>query len=301
MGLWGSLLGIFLVFGNPLEGARLWVDTDLAAGEAFKDVDDAMALLYLFQNPDIQIAGISTVFGNSSAKSSERRAKWLAQKFSDQMILVYTGYEKRSKRDQPSSASLALEAALETEELRILLLGPATNLADVIRRRPDLIHRIKDVTAVAGKRKNQVIRLGWVPLDDMNVVWDSEAFETLVASHVTLNLTPWEVSTYAPIDHGDLDSLKRGDAEGRWFQDKARAWLVFWNLTMLKGGFLPFDAMASAYIDTPERFSCDVMNATIESGRVIVRESENPDRPVHYCHTVQKNFKDHLLDRLAGR
>ena len=44
---------------------RVWVDTDPAIGEPERDVDDGFALVQAFRSPEIQIRGISVVFGNA--------------------------------------------------------------------------------------------------------------------------------------------------------------------------------------------------------------------------------------------
>jgi hypothetical protein len=59
--------------GPPIEiSPRLWIDTDAACGAGPKvDPDDCFALALLFHSEDIQIAGISTVFGNSDLPTVE--------------------------------------------------------------------------------------------------------------------------------------------------------------------------------------------------------------------------------------
>ena len=46
---------------------RLWVDTDAACGQRSRtDPDDCFALLLLAQSAEVEILGISTVFGNAT-------------------------------------------------------------------------------------------------------------------------------------------------------------------------------------------------------------------------------------------
>ena len=42
-------------------------------------VDDAMALLFLHQHPEIDLIGITTVFGNASIETTTRNALYLKQ------------------------------------------------------------------------------------------------------------------------------------------------------------------------------------------------------------------------------
>lgn len=58
---------------------RIWIDTDAACGlNRRADPDDCLALLLLAHAPDIEIAGISTVFGNADIEDTDRTARVLA-------------------------------------------------------------------------------------------------------------------------------------------------------------------------------------------------------------------------------
>ena len=50
-----------------------------------------------------------------------------------------------------------LSEALREERLTILVLGPATNMATVVRNHPELSGRIEQVIAVAGRREGSAI------------------------------------------------------------------------------------------------------------------------------------------------
>ncbi len=44
-------------------------------------VDDALALLYLHRHPEIELVGITTVFGNASVEVTTRNARFLAREW----------------------------------------------------------------------------------------------------------------------------------------------------------------------------------------------------------------------------
>ena len=43
----------------------VWIDTDPAIGESDRDVDDGLALIQAFHSPELDIRGVSVVFGNA--------------------------------------------------------------------------------------------------------------------------------------------------------------------------------------------------------------------------------------------
>ncbi|MGH9104805.1 MAG: hypothetical protein ACRDZX_03015 [Acidimicrobiales bacterium] len=64
----------------PTLGARrVWIDTDPAVGVPGADVDDGYALLQALRSPELEVAGVSTIFGNAPIEvaypiSAERSA-----------------------------------------------------------------------------------------------------------------------------------------------------------------------------------------------------------------------------------
>lgn len=58
---------------RSVSSQRVWIDTDAACGVPGRvDPDDCFALAYLMTRPDIEIVGVSTVFGNAPLKETDR-------------------------------------------------------------------------------------------------------------------------------------------------------------------------------------------------------------------------------------
>src|SRR5688572_21837699 len=63
-------------FSTPAQ--RIWIDTDAACGTAPRaDPDDCLAMLLLAGAPQLQWAGISTVFGNAALDITDRTTRQL--------------------------------------------------------------------------------------------------------------------------------------------------------------------------------------------------------------------------------
>ncbi len=63
-----------------MKPTRVWVDTDAACGTGQRrDPDDCLALLSLAGAADIDIAGISTVFGNAPVSEADQVMRALVQ------------------------------------------------------------------------------------------------------------------------------------------------------------------------------------------------------------------------------
>jgi purine nucleosidase len=128
---------------------RVWIDTDCGC-------DDAAALAYLLYHPAVEIVGISTTFGNTSADNVTRNVLTLLDLAGRQGIPVARGADhplevSRTRTGEfvhgPDGLSMqqrphtldglpqaqdALAAALRTyEDLTVLALGPLTTIAQV--------------------------------------------------------------------------------------------------------------------------------------------------------------------------
>ena len=87
---------------------HVWIDTDLAAGmkrtrgEGFSDVDDAYAILQLMKAENVEIVGISAVFGNTPLENAFPLCKKMNAEFADGKIPVHKGAAEahQLKRDK---------------------------------------------------------------------------------------------------------------------------------------------------------------------------------------------------------
>ncbi len=70
-----------------METKNIWIDTDLSVGmkrhkrEGYCDVDDGYAMLQLFKAKNVEIIGISAVFGNKRIDDAFRLCQGMSTKF----------------------------------------------------------------------------------------------------------------------------------------------------------------------------------------------------------------------------
>src|SRR6185295_18269982 len=114
----------------------VWIDTDPAVGVADRDVDDGFALLQAFRSPEIVVRGVSVVFGNAPLAQAWPIGLRIVGRFGPPSVRAYRGAAKAADLGTENAATRALAAALRREPLVILVLGPATNLATVLKNHP---------------------------------------------------------------------------------------------------------------------------------------------------------------------
>jgi pyrimidine-specific ribonucleoside hydrolase len=313
-----ALLGSSAAAQAPLP-VPVWLDTDPAIGEPERDVDDGFALVQAFRSPELAIRGISVVFGNAPLDQGVPIARRLASEFGPAGLPVFAGAAGAADRGVETGASRALAGALREERLTILALGPATNVATVLERHPDLASRIVRIVAVAGRRPGQRFTTGTTNAKahrDFNFELDPEAFRVLLASGVPLVLAPFEISSKIWVEAADLDRLASGPPAARALAAPARHWLALWHRLFGVQGFNPFDTLAVGYVASPAGFTCESlpvemrtlpddvtepgMQGTVVDRKpyLLVASAIGATSRALYCSDAPPGFKSDLLDRL---
>ncbi len=141
-------------------------------------IDDALALAYLLAEPTVEVVGVGTVFGNTSVELATRNTLGLLELAGRDDIPVAkgapaplgddfeggaravhgsdgvggVGLAPRTLRAAAVGASdlLASLAREHAGRLRVLSLGPLTNLARFATTHPDRVGDIADVTIMGG-------------------------------------------------------------------------------------------------------------------------------------------------------
>ena len=290
----------------------VWIDTDPSVQRGGHEVDDGFALLQAFHSKELQVRGVSVVFGNAPLDRAFPIGQRLVQQFGPTGLGAHRGAAGANELGLETDATRALEAALGKERLTILVLGPATNVATVLRNHPDLARNIERIVAVAGRRPGQHFITGKAatPFRDFNFELDPEAFAVILRSRVPLVLAPWEISSRIWLDSSDLARIRRSGAAREELTDAAEDWLKVWKSQFGVEGFNPFDTLAVGYVTSPHLFTCESLPVQIREMNddtggatkkpyLLVGKDIGSDASALYCFAAQPAFKADLMSRLA--
>ena len=147
------LLLAFNVIAKPV-----WIDTDPSVQqEGVHEVDDGFALVQAFRSKELEIRGVSVVFGNAPLARAFPIGQEIVRRYGRKGVPLFKGAAGEDIGKE-TEASRALADALRKERLTILVLGPATNIATVLRLHPEIGARIERIIAVAGgERANDFV------------------------------------------------------------------------------------------------------------------------------------------------
>lgn len=303
---------------NPTK-QKVWIDTDLSVGmkrhsrDGYSDVDDGYAVLQLMKSPEVEIVGISAVFGNTLIDNAYELCQKMATSFASSPIPVYMGAGQAIDLDnvQTNEAVDALHQALQQEKLTIMAIGPATNIGLLLLKYPEVRDRIIKVVLVAGRRTHtDYFNIGnkGNRARDLNFDLDNHAFRILFESQVPIVLCPFEISSKVWMTVKDLERLNNGEAGNDWLTGASGPWLRQWQ-DLGAHGFNPFDVLASHYIISPGDIKFEALNARLEIHSDDTLGDENttgyksylicdtgPGYPVIYCYDVVEDYHKKLIN-----
>ncbi len=296
----------------------VWIDTDPSVAPGGREVDDGVALIQAFHSEELDIRGVSVVFGNAPLEEAFPIGQGIVQRFGPAGLEVYSGAASRDQLGQETAASRALAEAIRQGSLTVLALGPVTNVATVLKNHPELARQIPEIVAVAGRRPDQRFVTGEatsVPHRDFNFELDPDAFQVILDSGVPLTLAPWELSSKVWLRAEDLDRLAAGPPAAQWLTQPARDWLKLWADRFSVDGFNPFDTLAVGYVTSPHLIICETLPVVIrqlpDDVAIAAGPPAVPEKPyllaspniksashARYCYDTADVFKDELMARL---
>lgn len=199
---------------------RIWIDTDAACGAADRaDPDDCFAFQWLVLQ-GIDIAGVSSSFGNASGDVVTERFAALSAKMMQDGLPVppfFRGYgEPRDPWTVLPPSITALRTALEAVRLTILALGPLTNIAAARDGRPGPCGNVSRIVAAMGHQPSHLFHptegvgtgaiLKHGPIfRDLNFSTDPDAAGAVLAMNLPEMLIPYDAARGTTITGLDLD------------------------------------------------------------------------------------------------
>ena len=301
---------VLICAAHCAQAETIWIDTDASIGSPFREVDDAYALVLAFHSPEIQIAGLSTTYGNAPLSHTTRATLDLVQRFGPSAGLepgkVFTGAASPHDLERRSPASDALATALSKRKMTYVALGPLTNLATFLKLHPQRADRIVRVIFLGGQGPGATLAFGPTRsfrIHDANVFKDPAAAAVVLRSKIPLVLIPIETAGRLEIDAADLDALGGSELAGAYLASRSRIWLWFWTHIVKERGGPIFDAMAIVPTTRPELLTFKKQYAKMDqAGNLVVRPGlTNGARSIRYCTGFAPELKPFVVRRIMTR
>lgn len=279
---------------------KVLIDTD-------PGIDDAMAIFYAGLHPDIDLIGMTAVFGNVSVATATRNAIVLADMM-EQDIPVAKGaagplaqppnpvsdYVHGAEgfgdlpAQTPSRLPLDIDAAdfiVETihahpGEVILTPIGPLTNIAEALRRDPGIAEKVAKVVIMGGG----IHRGNVTEFAEANIWNDPHAADAVFAAHWPITMIGLDVTMQVLAYPADFTKCAELAPKLGGFLDRAaQFYMQFYRAQYDINGAQMHDPTALIAITNPEYFALEPLRLEViltgnRAGQT--RRSDNLDRPL---------------------
>ncbi|WFF74454.1 nucleoside hydrolase [Proteiniclasticum sp. QWL-01] len=249
--------------------------------------DDAIALMMALASKELDIRGITIVAGNNTIENNTNNALRLLEHFGRD-IKVYRGAGRplvqiqelpedihgKSGMDGTSLPDLCQgkpeainavqfmenELKATTERIKIIAIGPLTNIATLLAAAPEVRDRIDEIVIMGGA----ALGGNKTPTSEFNIWQDPEAAHIVFSSGIPLTMCGLDVTYKSSLTEADVARIK---AIGNKASTLTGEILDFYGHAIaLRGnqGIAVHDAVAVAKILRPELFTSALYNVVID-------------------------------------
>jgi purine nucleosidase len=300
---------------------RLILDTDIGT-----DVDDCLALAVILGSPELQLEGVTCVYGDVLLRARMVRKLLSLAGRDDVPVLLGASLPLLRRRPvywaghegvgllEPGDETLtpspehAVDYLVRTiwehpGQIHLLAIGPLTNVALAFAREPRLAERLAHLTIMGGAvRGPDTLAL---PYAEHNIRCDPEAAHVVLAAGAPTTLVPLDVTTRVSIDRGGLERIR---AAGAPFHAAVARQVALYPRFASHGATYLHDPLAAAAVARPDLVETASLHVDVEiegqhaAGMTLCR-TPGPDVPAnaHVALTVAAAAAETvILDRITA-
>ncbi|PYT74732.1 MAG: nucleoside hydrolase [Acidobacteria bacterium] len=243
------------------------IDTDTAS-------DDAVALIMALRSPEVRVLAITAVAGNVGVQQAARNALYTAE-LCGSNVPIFVGAEKPLQRAHQSAdwfhgrdglgdhsyphprraleKKPAVDAIVETIEANpgmvLVTLGPLTNMALALQRKPDIAAKVGRCVIMGGA---PCCAGNVTPAAEYNIWCDPEAARMVMRSRLPVELVGWHLCRGdAALNLNDIERVLSLDTPLARFaiECNSRAQEAYFEQTGEQGISLPDPVAMSIALD----------------------------------------------------
>jgi purine nucleosidase len=236
----------------------LILDTDIGS-----DVDDAMALAQIMGTPGLSLHSVTTVYGDTllrariarrygvlaghdiavhagqSTPLSGRDVWWSGHEGS-----LHDGLDRETVAELPAVDHLIATLRAQPGEIDVIAVGPLTNIAEALRREPQVATWIRHLWIMGGS----------FPAGEKgehNFKSDAVAARAVLSAGIPTTVTGLDVTQQLSIDHSGLELIGAAGALGAALRADIQQWWESWQ----QEWNVPHDPVAVLTLSRPDLFS----------------------------------------------
>jgi len=293
---------------------KVIIDTD-------PGIDDALAIIFALQHPDIEVLGFTSVGGNKGLQSTTDNVTRILNYFGSD-IKVYKGSEKNYSKTVDSNFNLSIDYSkeiihgsnglgsavldkndalisdkdavtfiLETIEkypnqVDLITLGPLTNIAFCIEKNFDIMKQLKSIHSMGGG----IHRGNRTPLAEFNYWFDPHSVNKVfeLGEYLPIFMIGLDVTHQAVLDMNDLTFLQLIDPKlGQLINQMLDSYILnYWENQRILGAVM-HDLTAIVGYMYPELYT-EVLDINLYCSTADDHNGPNLERWIKYLLLVCK-------------
>ncbi len=295
-------------------------DTDIGT-----DVDDFVALALLLNSPEVELVGVTCVYGDVLLRARMAMKLLRLRGLTDVPVtmgatepllalrpIYWGGHEGQGflgaedEALQPSSefaVNFIVRAVMENPgQIHLLCIGPLTNAALALRQEPRLADNLAGLTIMGGAFQRSVHV--YADYGEHNIVSDPEAAHIVFSSGAPITLIPLDVTLQVRVtSEGSARIREAGTPFHRALADQIDLYPFFAG----RGWTYMHDPLAMAALIRPELLSLTPLHVDVETGGrfaagVTFMRAPDADWPENARVALDvdvEGFEHFLIERLA--
>jgi len=245
-----------------------------------KDVDDTLAFLFFLGREDIELLGVSSVFGNSSLEDTYSTTEKMLEDFHLKDKLPHKkGAAEAGDYDTEAADFLAEKAAEHKGEITLIAIGAMSNLYAAWKIDNDFFKNLKEVIVMGGI--TDPLEVGDEVIDELNFASDPEAAEKVLKADVTLAVMSGNLCLAARFGEKSWRRTNRSKNKPvrAYIKDKIKHWYDYSSEMIGLSGFYMWDVVAAVYMVSPEIFPYNKRKvvSTVEDLKYGIIKTEKAD------------------------
>lgn len=254
-------------------------------------VDDAMAIFMALASPELDVVGLTTVFGNAATVNTTRNARVLldaagrrdipvAEGAADSLTGQYVGpvpwvhghnglgdaainEPSRQPIDVPAHEFLYETCAASPGAIILLAVGPLTNLGLALQHHPDIVDLVTEVVVMGG---NALVPGNATPVAEANINNDPEAADLVFGAKWRVTMVGLDVTHKVNLSGAAIDRISSVDTPTAALLGAALPlYRNFFETRNHVDGIFVHDPSAVAYLLDPDAFTTEQWPMRVET------------------------------------
>ncbi len=225
------------------------LDADNTLGLAGQEIDDGLTLLYLLGRSDIDLLGMTTVFGNGPLADVREATEQLLAAVERPDLPLHHGAGGAGDVETDAARFLAETVAAHPGEITVLAIGPLTNVYAASLHDPDFFANVQRIACMGGYL--HPLKIGERHLDELNLSADPQASAGVLHGGAPLTLMSGHICLQATLAQEDLRRLSHWPAA---LQQIVESWRQTFGGAFDVPHFYLWDLVPAVYLSYPALF-----------------------------------------------